>query len=239
VLLMIGGVSGCRERRVGGPVSLTGSGQPACDSQAARSSRRGTSTSPTSWIPPRSAPMWRRPWRGTASTRRTDRRCSTRAGPPPGRAGSRRRDARTGPGSRGISAGLIIRSRGVLGNAANLCHGFRRVSERGPGDPDRLRRFLSPPDSRRPAPAKSAFAAGCLVGRSGGNETPAPGVGGRFDGTGGRLGRRCSTVCSDEAAFLRLAPVCRLKTTASLPFVMRLALGQCSPGWRGFCPRES
>jgi len=28
---MIGGVSGCRERRVGGLVSLTGSGQPACD----------------------------------------------------------------------------------------------------------------------------------------------------------------------------------------------------------------
>jgi hypothetical protein len=210
---------------------------------AARSSRRGTSTSPTSWIPPRSAPMWRRPWRGTASTRRTDRRCSTRAGPPPGRAGSRRRGARTGPDHRGISAEPIRCGSHERGNAAKAVVG--RVLERGPGDPNRLRRFLSPPDSRRPAPAarlppaKSAFAAGCLVGRRGGNETPAPGVGGRFDGTGGRLGRRCSTVCSDEAAFLRLAPVCRLKTTASLPFVMRLALGQCSPGWRGFCPRES
>jgi len=32
VLLMIGGVSGCRERRVRGPVSLTGGGQTASDS---------------------------------------------------------------------------------------------------------------------------------------------------------------------------------------------------------------
>ena len=31
MLLMIGGVSGCRERRVGGPVSLTGGGRSASD----------------------------------------------------------------------------------------------------------------------------------------------------------------------------------------------------------------
>ena len=123
------------------------------------------------------------------------------------------------------------------GNAAKAVVG--RVSERGPGDSDRLSRFLPPAGSRPRAPADPAFAAGCLVGRGGGNETPAPGVGGRFDGTGGRLGRRCSTVCSDQAAFFRLVPVCRLEITASLPFVMWLASATFPRGWRGFRPRES
>jgi len=104
---------------------------------------------------------------------------------------------------------------------------------------DRLSRFLPPAGSRPRAPADPAFAAGCLVGRGGGNETPAPGVGGRFDGTGGRLGRRCSTMCSDQAVFLRLASVCRLETAASLPFVMWLASGQSPRGSRGFCIRAS
>jgi hypothetical protein len=218
-----------------------------------------------------------------ARTKRARARCSTRAWPPPGRAGpnrclpgaepdaareprvrcrrpesravaAARRGAgtRTMAGSRGRGPGAGDRlSRSDVGATSVETRRklVGRVSERRPGESERLSRFLPalcrpaphspPPGSRRPAPTDLALAAECPAGRGGGNETPAPGVGGRFDGTGGRLGRRCSTAGSDQAAFLKPAPICRLGTTASLPIVMWLALGPVSQGWRGFCPRES
>jgi hypothetical protein len=158
------------------------------------------------------------------------------------RGAARNRGRGPGPGA-GVLAEYRLHAEPIRcgslerGNAAKAVVG--RVSERGPGDSDRLSRFLPPAGSRPRSPADPAFAAGCLVGRGGGNETPAPGVGGRFDGTGGRLGRRCSTMCSDQAVFLRLASVCRLETAASLPFVMWLASGQSPRGSRGFCIRAS